>query len=66
MSERTYISIYELPDFRGRVLARAHIDLRWNHQKVWNKARRMMSAVGGGSFVLLEYRAGRNKGADDD
>lgn len=59
-AERTYISVYELEDFKGKVLSRSHLNLPWNHDKVWKKARKLTTEHGGKSFALLQFITGRN------
>ena len=60
MADRTYISIYAHEDFCGDVLKRTYMNLPWNHDKVWKKARRLMEETGGRSFALFEFKTGRN------
>lgn len=65
MSDRTYISIYELPDCKGKVLARSYLNLHWSHDKVWKKAKKLALEYSGKSFGLLEFKTGRNIGETD-
>lgn len=58
--EATYVSIYSLPEFEGKVVYRFRMELPWNNQKVWNKTKRMCIEKGGQSFAMFEFKTGRD------